>query len=87
MRIHKYRHSLRDGLLKKSQLAQHAYEESHRVSWNEARILETESNSRHRKYNKLAHMTCSTKPFSQPSLEISPTWIPLMSKEVIKSKI
>jgi hypothetical protein len=37
------------GLIEKSKLAQHAYEEGHRVSWDEARILEIESNSRYRK--------------------------------------
>jgi hypothetical protein len=40
------------GLLDISKPAQHAYEEGHRIGWNEARDLETESNSRYRKYNK-----------------------------------
>jgi hypothetical protein len=80
------RHNLREGLLAKSKLAQHAYEEGHRVSWDEARILEIESNSRHKKYKVPAHMACSTNPISQPSLKISPILIPLISKEVSKSK-
>jgi hypothetical protein len=29
-----------------------------RIIWDEARILEIESNSRHRKYKELAHMAC-----------------------------
>jgi hypothetical protein len=53
-----HRHNLKEGLLEKSKLAQHAHEEGHRVVWNEARILETESNSRHRKYKELAHIAC-----------------------------
>jgi hypothetical protein len=57
-----------------------------RVGWDEARILEIESNSRYRKYKESAHMACSTYPISQPSLEISPIWIPLVSKDVSKSK-
>jgi hypothetical protein len=44
------RHKLKEGLLEISKLAQHAYKEGHRVTWDEARILEIESNSRHRKY-------------------------------------
>jgi hypothetical protein len=40
------------GLLEKSKLAQHAYEEGHWVGWDEARILEIESNSRYRKYKE-----------------------------------
>jgi hypothetical protein len=87
MQICEHRHNLREGLLDKSKLAQYAYEGSHRVSWDEARILETESNSRHRKYKESAHMACSTNPTSQPSLEFSPIWIPFISKEVSKSKI
>jgi hypothetical protein len=50
VRIPKHGHSLREGLLEKSKLAQNAYEEGHGVRWDEARILEFESNSRHRKY-------------------------------------
>jgi hypothetical protein len=44
-----HRHDLQQGLLEKSKLAQHTYEEGHRVGWNEAMILEDESNSRYRK--------------------------------------
>jgi hypothetical protein len=37
-----HRHNLQQGLLEKSKLAQHAYEEGHRVRWDDARILEIE---------------------------------------------
>jgi hypothetical protein len=87
VRIREHRHNLKQSLLEKSKLSQHAYEECHRVEWDEARILEIESNSKHRKYKEFAHMACSTNPISQPSLEISPIWIPLISKEVDRSKI
>jgi hypothetical protein len=50
-----HRHNLKQGLLEKSKLAQHAYEEVHRVGWDDARILEIEINSRYRKYKELAH--------------------------------
>jgi hypothetical protein len=59
---------LKEGLLEKSILAQHAYEEGHRVVWDETRILETESNSRPRKYKESACMVCLKNPISQPSL-------------------
>jgi hypothetical protein len=58
----------------------------HRVGWDEARVLEIESNSRYRKYNESAHMTCLTNPISQPSLVIFPIWIPLISNEVSNSQ-
>jgi hypothetical protein len=35
-----------------------------------------------RKYKEAAHMACITNPISQPSLEISPIWIPLIREEV-----
>jgi hypothetical protein len=67
-----HRHNLKEGLLERSKLAQHAYEEGHSVVWDEARILEIESNSRHRKYEESAHMACLENPISQPNLDISP---------------
>jgi hypothetical protein len=76
MWLHEHRHSLKEGLLEKSKLAQHAFEEGRRVSCDETRILELESNSRCRKHKESAHMACSTNPISQPSLGISPIWIP-----------
>jgi hypothetical protein len=53
-------HNLQQGLLEKSKLTQHAYEEGHRAGWDDARVLEIESNSRYRKYKESAHMTCLT---------------------------
>jgi hypothetical protein len=74
------------GDIYKSKMAQHACEEGHRVGLDEARVLEIESNSTYRKYKESAHMACLTNPISQPSLDISPLWIPLISKDVSKSK-
>jgi hypothetical protein len=62
VRLCEHRHSLKEGLLEKSKLAQHAYEERHRVSWDEARSLEIESNSRYRKHKESAHMACLINP-------------------------
>jgi hypothetical protein len=53
--LHEHRH-FKEGLLEKSKLAQHVCEDGHRVIWNEARILDLESNSRYRKYKESAHM-------------------------------
>jgi hypothetical protein len=84
--LHEHRQNLKEGALDISKLAQWAYEEGNRVSWNEIRILEIESNSRYRKYKESAHMVCLTNLISQPSLDISPTWNPLISNEVTKSQ-
>jgi hypothetical protein len=54
------------GLPEKSKLAQHA-NEGHTIGWDEARILEIESNSRYREYKESACMACPTNLISQPS--------------------
>jgi hypothetical protein len=81
-----HRHNLQQDLLEKSKPASHAYEEGHRIGWDDARILDIESNSRYRKYKESAHMACVTNPISQPSVGISPIWIPLISNEVSTSQ-
>jgi hypothetical protein len=65
---------MKENLLEKSKLAQQFYEEGHWVGWDEARVSETESNSRYGKYKEWAHMACLMSPISQPSLDISPIW-------------
>jgi hypothetical protein len=82
VRLREYRQNLKKGLLQKSKLAQHAS----KVDWDEARILEIESNTKYRKYKELAHMACLINPISQPSLDISPIWIPVISDEVTNSQ-
>jgi predicted GIY-YIG superfamily endonuclease len=72
VRLREHKQNLKEGLLEKSKFAQHAYEEGHRVGWDEARIWAIESNSRYRKYKESAHMACLTNPIGQPSLDISP---------------
>jgi hypothetical protein len=54
----------------------------HKVGRDEARILDIESHSKYRKHKEAAHMACSIAPISQPSLDISPIWIPIISNEV-----
>jgi hypothetical protein len=50
VRLREHRHNLQQGIVEKSKLAQHAYEEGHRAGWDDARILEIESNIRYIKY-------------------------------------
>jgi hypothetical protein len=76
MQLREHRHNQKQGLLAKSKLAQHAYEEGHGVGWGEAKILEIERNSRYRKYEESAYMVCLTNLINQPSLDSSPIWIP-----------
>jgi hypothetical protein len=62
-------------------MAQHA-NEGHGVGWDTARILEIKSNNRYRKYDELTHTTCLINPMIQPSLDVSPIWIPFISNKV-----
>jgi hypothetical protein len=64
--------------LEKSKLAQHAYEEGHRICWKEAKVLQTEPNTTYRKHKKSAHIALEDHPISQPSLDISPIWTPII---------
>jgi hypothetical protein len=82
VRIGEHKFNLKNGLLDKSKLAQHAFEEGHQISWNETKILQIEVNSRQRKYKESAHMACMENPISQPSLEFHPFWILLVKEEV-----
>jgi hypothetical protein len=54
-------------------------EECHRIVWDEARILEIESNSRHRKYKESDHMACSKIRLANPVYISFPTVSPLSS--------
>jgi predicted GIY-YIG superfamily endonuclease len=86
VRLREHKHNLKEGYLGKSKLAQPAFEEGDNVEWDEAEILEIENNNRYRKYKQSAHMACLFNPISQPSLDISPIWIPIVSKGIINSK-
>jgi hypothetical protein len=68
VRLREHIHNLQQGLLEKLKLAQHAYEEGHRVRWDDARILEIESNSRYRKYKESAHW------HAKPIQSANPVW-------------
>jgi hypothetical protein len=53
---------------------QNAYEEGHKICWNEAKVLQIEPNTTYRRYNESAHMSLIDHPIRQPSLEFSPIW-------------
>jgi hypothetical protein len=67
VRLREHRHNFKEGLLEKSKLAQHAYEENHKVDWHGVRILVIERNSKLRKHKESAHMAYVGNSISQPS--------------------
>jgi hypothetical protein len=82
VRIKEHKYNRTQGLLEKSKLAQHAYKEGHRICWNEAKVLQIETNTTYRKYKESTHMSLLDHPISQPSLDISLMWAPVITAEV-----
>jgi hypothetical protein len=70
MQLHEYRHNVRECILQKSKLAQHAHHGGHRVGWDETRSLDTDGNNRYKKCEQLADMVYLLNPISQPSVII-----------------
>jgi hypothetical protein len=48
VRIKEHKYNLTQGLLQKSKLAQHAYEEGHTICWDEGKVLQIERNTTYR---------------------------------------
>jgi hypothetical protein len=84
VRVKKHKYNPTQCLLEKSKLDQHAYEEGHKICWNEAKALQIELNTTYRKYKEPAHMFPIDHRISQPSLDISPIWTPVITAEVRK---
>jgi hypothetical protein len=82
VRTKEHKQNLKQGLLEKLKLAQHAYEEGHHIKWDEAKAIQKELNTIYRKYKESAHMACLENTISQPSLEMSPFWLPIIKEEI-----
>jgi hypothetical protein len=48
-------------------------------TWNEAKVLQNESDTSYREYKQSAHMSLIDHPISEPSLDISPIWTPVIT--------
>jgi hypothetical protein len=80
--IKEQKHNLTQGLLEKSKLAQHAHKEDSKICWKDAKVLQIKSNTTYRKYKESSHMSLVYHLISQPSLNISPIWTPIIVVEV-----
>jgi hypothetical protein len=68
--LHEHRHSLKEGLLEKSKLPHHAYEEGHRVGWDETRIWKFEvttgiENNKSNQTTQFGHFFSLDPPYQQ----------------------
>jgi hypothetical protein len=84
--IKEHKYDLTQGLPKKSKLAQYTYEERHKICWKEAKVLQVEQNTTYRKYKESTHMCLVDHLISQPSLDISLIWTPIIAA-VIKLQL
>jgi hypothetical protein len=84
---HKYEHNLTQCIFKKPKLVQHAYKENHRIFWKEVKVFQIEPDTTYRKYKEFAHMSLIDHMISQPSLDISPIWAPIITAEVRKLQL
>jgi hypothetical protein len=80
--IKEQKQNLTQGLIEKSKLVKHVYEEGHKICSEEVKVLQIEPNSTYRKYKLSAHVSLVDHPISQPSLDISPIWTPFIAAEV-----
>jgi hypothetical protein len=79
--------NLTQGLLEKSKLAQHAYEENHKICWKEAKVLQIKPNGTYRKCKESEHMVLSYHPISHSRFHISPIWTLIIAAQVSELNI
>jgi hypothetical protein len=84
--IKEHGYNLTQGFLEKSKLAQHVYEDGHKICWKEAKVLQVEPNTTNRKYKESTHIF-GRYPISQLSLDISLIWTPIIAAEVRKLQL
>jgi hypothetical protein len=51
------------------------------MCWKEVNVLQIEPNTTYRKYKEFTHMSLIDHPISQPSLNNSPIWTPIIAAE------
>jgi hypothetical protein len=78
--------NLTQSLLEKSKLVQCAYEDSYKLCWKAAKVLQIERNITYKKHKESTNIFLTDHPVSQPSLEISPIWTPVITAEVKKKR-
>ena len=74
------------GKIDKSKIAEHSWEQKHRFQWDKASIISKEENSRIRKLKESVLIHCTHPVISQPSIDISPIWLPIIRPEIKKEK-
>ena len=78
---------IRNGEIDKSKIAEHSLEHKHGYQWDKASIIGKEKNSGIKKLKESAFNHCTDHVISQPSIDISPIWLPITRPEMKKKKL
>ena len=85
-RINEHKQNTTNGKIDKSKGAEHSWEQKHRFQWDKASIVSKEENSRIMKLKESTFIHCTDQAISQPSIAISPIWLPIIRPEIKKRK-
>jgi hypothetical protein len=77
-RITKHKCNTRMGEISKSKIAEHSRNEDHRIQWNKVEIMHKEEKRIIRKLKKSVFKRTTEQAISQPSIEVSYIWLPLL---------
>ena len=86
-RVNEHQRNTTNGEIDKSKIAEHSWEQKNRFQWDKASIISKEENSRIRKLKQSAFIHCTDHVISQPSIDISPIWLPIIRPEINKKKL
>ena len=86
-RVKEHKQNITNGEIDKSKIAEHSWGQKHRFQWDKASIISKEGNSRIRKLKESAFIHCTDHVISQPSIDMSPIWLPLIRPEIKRKKL
>ena len=80
-RVNEHKRNTTNGETDKSKIAEHSWEKKHIFQWDKESIISKIENSRIRKLKESAFIHCTDHVISQPSIDVSPIWLPIIKKE------
>ena len=86
-RANVHKRNTTSGEVDKSKTAEHSWVHKQRFQWKKASIISKEENSRIRKLKESAFIHCTDHVISQPSIDISLIWLPIIRPEINKKKL
>ena len=75
-----------NGEIDKSKVAEHSREQKHIFQWDKVSVISKEENPRIRILKKSAFIHCTDHVISQPSIDVSPIWLPIIRPEIKREK-